>query len=69
MEERKGSRDVPPEAPEKSFGPQEYLRGLTIDDEATCWLQRKQKESFSVPRSFRVRVTVRVRVIQMSSFP
>lgn len=69
MVERKGSRDVPSEAPEKSFGPQVYLRGLTVDDEATCWLQRKQKEYFSVPRSFKVRVTVRVQVIQMSSFP
>lgn len=69
MVERKGSRDVPSEAPEKSFVPQVYLRGLTVDDEATCWLQRKQKEYFSVPRSFKVRVTVRVQVIQMSSFP
>lgn len=73
MAERKGSRDVPSEAPEKSFVSQEYLQGLSADDEATSVSHVGCKESkrslVSVPRSFRVRVRVRVRIIQMSAFP
>ena len=66
MAERKASRGVP-EAPEKSFAPQECHQGLPADHEVISvsqmyCLQRKQKEPFSAPGDFRVSVGVIFRV-------